>query len=79
MPSLKQLLNLIRNVVKQTNRADRARILSDIHKICDITKLLTSSLISCHQLNVKAATATGMELHPAFSADSKYTHEEVRL
>lgn len=78
MPALKQLLHLIKHIIKQTtNRADRSKVISDIHKSCDIYKLFMSSLISCHQAAVKKSIEMGAALHPSLIVDSQYTHQEV--
>lgn len=78
MPALKQLLSLVKHIVKTaTNRADKSKILSDIHKTADITKLLMGSLISCHQSAVTASINMGIALYPHLAIDGKYTHLEV--
>lgn len=78
MPALKQLLSLVKHIVKSaTNRADKAKILTEIHKTADITKLLMSSLISCHQTAVTSSLEMGVALCAPLSIDGKYTHQQV--
>lgn len=80
MPALKQLLSIVKHVVKvATNRVDRSKVVADLHKSCDIIKLIMSSLVSSHQLAVKAAGDMGTELHPALRIDNRYSHQEVGI
>ena len=78
MPALRQLLNIVKHMVKvATNRLDRAKVLSDIHRICDINKLIISSLVTCHQLSVTVAAHVNIPLHPDLLIDKCYSHQEV--
>ncbi|XP_067939467.1 ubiquitin carboxyl-terminal hydrolase 24-like [Watersipora subatra] len=77
MPALKQLLCIVKHVVKiATNRVDRSKVLTDIHRNCDINKLIISSLVSSHQLAVKTAGELSVALHSSMLVDTRYTHQE---
>lgn len=78
MPSLRQLLNLVRHLVKQAaTRAEKSRLLSDIHRSSEIIKLLVSSLIACHNRSVTCAQRQGVGLYPYLMIDDNYNHKEV--
>ena len=80
MPALKQLHSLVNHIVKSaTSRADKTKILKEIHTTAEITKLLMSSLITCHQAAVTSSIDMGVALCPPLSIDGKYTHQEVSL
>lgn len=79
IPALRQVLNLVKHMVKQaTTRADKSKVLTDIHKSSEITKLLVYSLVQCHQTAVQRAQSLSVPLSPELLIDEKYTHQEVR-
>jgi len=73
MPALKQLLNLIKHIVKQAmSKAEKAKIIKEMQSAAELTKLLVGSIVSCHQKAVELG-----EVGPALLIDGRYTHKEV--
>ncbi|XP_062568779.1 ubiquitin carboxyl-terminal hydrolase 24-like [Saccostrea cucullata] len=74
LPSLKQLLNICKNIMKQNNHKSEKGILHELNKNHDIIKLVTQSLIKLHK-QAQATVGDG-QLGPDSIVDARYPHSE---
>lgn len=72
--ALRLLLDIIRNMAKNSfNKGDKV-FLQELNRNSDLVKLLVTSLVKCHQRAV--AAACGEPLLPSLLVDGRYTHQE---
>lgn len=74
LPSLKQLLNICKNIMKQNNHKSEKGILHELNKNHDVIKLVTQSLIKLHKQ--AQVTAGDGQLGPDSVVDTRYPHSE---
>ncbi|KAL3868453.1 hypothetical protein ACJMK2_041259 [Sinanodonta woodiana] len=74
LPTLKQLHQLSKNILKHSFKQDKG-ILHDLNKNCDIIKLVTQSLVKCHKQAITVAGETGT-FGPDTLVDTRYPHSE---
>ncbi|KAL5016318.1 hypothetical protein ScPMuIL_005907 [Solemya velum] len=74
LPALKQLLQLSKNILKQSIHKTDKGILHELNKNHDVIKLVTMSLIKCHKQ--AAGTCGDGQLEAGTIVDGRYPHSE---
>ncbi|XP_046339329.2 ubiquitin carboxyl-terminal hydrolase 24-like isoform X2 [Haliotis rufescens] len=75
LPALRQLINISKNIIKQSfHKADKG-VIHELNKNCDVIKLVSSSLVKCHK-NATAMVGDGQPLQENSVVDGRYTHAD---
>ncbi|XP_050400806.1 ubiquitin carboxyl-terminal hydrolase 24 isoform X1 [Patella vulgata] len=77
LPALRQLINISKNIMKQSQHKTDKGVLLELNKNCDIIKLVTNSLIKCHKQGV-CCVGDG-QLLPDTIVDGRYPHADYMM